>query len=71
VCSLGCGAYTYVVVSGEQRGTIWTCSDTLIWETDQVVPSWTPGLDAVPGEYRQHNFLTWYESWLDWAIRHP
>jgi hypothetical protein len=49
----GCGSFSFLVITGEQRGTVWYhgCSMELI--------------PAVDKQGQQLDFLGWYEDWLD------
>jgi len=51
LADLGCDIYAGIVVTGEQRGLIWTCADV----------GWIPEAQGK----RQLGFLDWYETWLD------
>jgi uncharacterized protein (TIGR02996 family) len=50
----GCGIVAFLVVTGEQRGTIWYGGDGL-----------TP---AMGRDAQQVGFLGWYENWLDESL---
>jgi hypothetical protein len=51
---LGCGTFSTLVVSGEQRGRVWFCD-----------MGWVPE----HSEAGQFGFLDWYEHWLDAVLR--
>ncbi len=53
LCDDGCGWITYLVVSGEQRGKVWTGGEL----------GYCPQYFLRDGEPVQHTFLSWYESW--------
>jgi hypothetical protein len=61
ICHYGCGGYAGLVVSGEQRGRIWSCGG------QGPRNGWSPGCWG-PGTL---TFLAWYEGWLDKEIAHP
>lgn len=53
----GCGTYSFLVLNGDARGTVWGSGgmgELLIDRAD---------------DGRPHDFLTWYESWLDHGLR--
>jgi hypothetical protein len=55
ICNSGCGIYYYLVLNGEQRGTVWNGRE-----------DWFP---CCSNEGQQWTFLDWYEDWLDrWLI---
>jgi hypothetical protein len=58
----GCGGYAGLVVSGEQRGHIWSCGGP-----GPKHISWSPGCWG-PGTL---GFLAWYEEWLDKGLADP
>ncbi|MBD2126785.1 SMI1/KNR4 family protein [Microcoleus sp. ZQ-A2] len=53
ICHQGCGWMYVLVVSGEQKGKIWTAGE-----------GWCPFYY----EDNQIDFLTWYEDWLDSSL---
>ncbi|WP_030268199.1 SMI1/KNR4 family protein [Streptomyces sp. NRRL B-24484] len=61
LCHLGCGRREWLVVSGPERGRMW--SDGRADELDLA-----PLLD---GAGRPVTFARWYLDWLDAAERHP
>jgi uncharacterized protein (TIGR02996 family) len=54
LAEMGCGMVTFLVVTGEQRGTVWCGGDGLGVLADD--------------DGRQLGFLDWYEEWLDGAL---
>jgi hypothetical protein len=55
ICHSGCAIYSYLVLDGEQRGTVWTARE-----------EWVPCFSS---DGRQWGFLDWYENWLDrWLV---
>jgi hypothetical protein len=55
VCHSGCGIFYYLVLNGEQRGTVWNGRE-----------DWFPCFSK---QGRQRGFLDWYEGWLDrWLV---
>jgi len=51
----GCGMFSVLVVTGEQRGRVWFCD-----------MGWVPE----HSEVGQFGFLDWYEHWLDRCLQH-
>ncbi|MFG2818627.1 SMI1/KNR4 family protein [Kitasatospora sp. NPDC048365] len=51
--SQGCGTYTWLAVTGPERGTVWSVS----WEAEVPVSPCSAGTDSV-------DFHDWYVSWL-------
>jgi hypothetical protein len=55
ICHSGCAIFYYLVVNGEQRGTVWNGRE-----------DWFP---CSSRQGRQWTFLDWYEDWLDrWLV---
>jgi hypothetical protein len=55
ICDSGCAIFYYLVLNGEQRGTVWHGRE-----------DWFPCFSK---QGRQWTFLDWYEDWLDrWLV---
>lgn len=54
LCDNGCAWYTFLVVSGEQRGKVWVGGEL----------GFCPEYFLRAGKPVQHTFLSWYEDWL-------
>jgi len=55
ICHSGCASFYYLVLNGEQRGTVWNGRE-----------DWFP---CFSNQGRQWTFLDWYEDWLDrWLV---
>jgi hypothetical protein len=55
ICHSGCAIFYYIVLAGEQRGTVWNGRE-----------DWFP---CSSRQGRQWTFLDWYEDWLDrWLV---
>jgi hypothetical protein len=54
ICHSGCGIFYYLVLNGEQRGTVWNGRE-----------DWFPCFSK---SGQQWSFLDWYEDWLDCCL---
>jgi uncharacterized protein (TIGR02996 family) len=52
----GCGGYSFLVLSGQQRGKMWGAGDFT-------------GPDVDLDDLKPHGFFTWFEAWLDDSLR--
>lgn len=55
ICHQGCGWMNVVVITGEQRGKMWTAGEGWLPEFSDEQPT-------------QKSFLEWYQAWLDDSI---
>ena len=56
ICDQGCGWQYVLIITGEQRGTIWTAGEE----------GWLPAFNDE--QHTQKNLLEWYQNWLDSAL---